>query len=263
MLSGVTGGFADLVLPGDRSGRAWVRVVAEDGSGADESDGPVFIRPGQVRAGVARVLAPVGGARFKAGEQAEIYWVSPPNSVGVDLKVWDGVSWQPLANSLADRGHYMWLVPALSTDVARIQLTFRDLSGAQLGNPVVSAAFSIKQSSDLEPGNGSCAGVLDGAGNLSLPVIQFGNSPMMANLTYQGLDNGQMIYAVTGPPQWITEQWIHDPSVYKCQPATLSEEFVLTVPLLKAGGNSFHALLRPRYVNGALSFVVSEYGGIK
>lgn len=247
--SNVTDGFTDIIVPASKSGRAEVRIATTDGSVADDSDGPILIR----QAGMARVLSPVGGARFQAGQKADIEWVPPPESVSIDIDVWNGAAWQAVASAFPDRGRYSWLIPALSTEAARVRISFRNLAGIALGSPVESGDFAVT-GSGLTTG-GVCAASMDSAFNLSVPIIQYGGLPLSAQLGFRGVRDGIMIYDIVSYQALIGVS-----SFAGCQPSTLSEELTLSIPSLDLNGTLFQATLRPLYEDGTLCFLVSDYG---
>lgn len=249
--SNVTEGFTDITLPGSKSGRAEVRIATTDGLVADDSDGSVLIR----QAGAARVLSPVGGSRLAPGERVDIEWLPPPDSVNVDIEVWNGTAWQAVANAFPDRGRYSWLIPSLSTEAARVRVLFRDLAGTSLGSPAESGAFAVTNSG-LTTG-GACAATLDSASNLSVPIIQYGGTPLSAQFAFGGTQDGLLIFNITGYQLLSSVA-----SFAGCRPAMLSEEFTLDIPGLSLGGGTFHAILRARQEGNALNFYVSEYGAI-
>lgn len=250
--SNVTDGFTDITLPASKSGRAEVRIATTDGSVADDSDGPVLIR----QTGAARILSPVGGSRLAAGQKADIEWLPPPDSVNVDIDVWNGTAWQAVANAFPDRGRFSWLLPSLATEAARIRVSFRDLAGATVGSSVESGTFAVT-GSGLTTG-GACTASMDSAGNVSIPIIQYGGLPLSAQLAFRGVQNGALVLDIASYQALIGVS-----SFAGCQPATLSEEFTLSIPSLNLNGALLHVALRPQYENGVLHFLVSDYGNIQ
>lgn len=245
--AGVTGGFADITVPSDHAGRATVRVTTAGGLG-DESDGPLFIR----RENGATVLTPVVGERLRPGQITEIVWLSPPDSAIADIEVWNGSSWQPVANAYPDWGRFRWLVPALSTDSAQLRISFRTLTGGPAGNAVQSGQFSV--SSDVTTG-GPCTAGQEGTGPLSLPVISYAGANLTAQLGFLGLQQGQYLFDVEG------YNFLDDISGYSsCRPATLTEELELFVPSVLAGGQLIHTTLGVQQENGSLRFRLLDYG---
>lgn len=249
--SNVTVGFTDITVPASKSGRAEVRIATTDGLVADDSDGPMLIR----QPGAARILSPVGGSRFAAGQKVDIEWLSSPESVNVDIYVWNGTAWQAVANAFPDRGRYRWLLPSLSTEAAMVRVSFRNHTGAIVGNPVESGTFAVTSSGLIS--GGACAASLDSDLNLSIPIIQYGGLPLSAEFVFRGVQEGVLIYDIA------SYQTLVGVSAFSgCQPAMLSDELNLAIPVLTLNGVGYHANLRARQEDNTLYFFVSEYGAI-
>jgi len=83
----------------------------------------------------AHIVSPAGGELWLAGSTQTIRWNAtdtlnaPAASVDLAYSTDGGVSWTPIATSIADSGAYAWTVPAAATDAALVRVTARAADG--------------------------------------------------------------------------------------------------------------------------------------
>lgn len=134
--TGVTGDFADIVLPGQATPLARFRVLDPVTGAADTMDGYFSVQGG----GGAFIDSPSGVAQ--PGEQPLLRWSSPVGSVYVTIELLGGGTPTTLASELPDIGEYRMFVPDLSGEGAQIRLTYKSANGQTLGT-ATSAAFTL------------------------------------------------------------------------------------------------------------------------
>ena len=112
-----------------------VRISA--GDVADSSDAFFAI----VAAPVINVVSPNGGEKWSIGENYEIAWSSVNTSGFVDIELTrdNGVTWETLADSIADDGSFTWTVVGPTSNACLVRIA--DADGAP--TDVSDALFSI------------------------------------------------------------------------------------------------------------------------
>jgi parallel beta-helix repeat protein len=104
---------------------------------ADSTDGTFTSR-----GGTAQFTSLSGVSTLAYGTEVPLQWISPVNSAYVNITLMANGSAIPVATSLADFGHYSWLVPDNVGTGAYLQLTFLDVNSTNLGT-LQSGTFSI------------------------------------------------------------------------------------------------------------------------
>ncbi len=114
-----------------------------------------------IRAMRGHVSAPIAGTVLQAGSTFEVLWTTPANvqvqSVAVLSSLDDGATWNPVASDLPNSGSYLWTVPIVSSDQARIAVVLVESAG-QAGDDVegvigVSDRFAISTLLGVIPTN--------------------------------------------------------------------------------------------------------------
>jgi hypothetical protein len=94
-----------------------VTVVGKIGTSCFEATDTIRVRR-------AHVTAPSAGSVLQAGSQTEVRWDVPAGitiqSVAVLFSADDGATWNLVAHELPNTGSYLWTVPAVGTDQARV-----------------------------------------------------------------------------------------------------------------------------------------------
>ncbi len=133
-----------------------IRSQAVDVAGLAESPGPGNSFVFDITPPTVTVISPNGGEVWAGGQAQTIVWsasdavglISAPITLSVSYD--DGLTWQVIASDVANTGGYSWVLPAVETDHARIQVEAVDRAG-NVGFDRSDASFMLDSSAPDAP----------------------------------------------------------------------------------------------------------------
>jgi parallel beta-helix repeat protein len=139
LAANVSNDSTTVTLPGSvNSNQVSLLIRDSNNSGnADSTDG--FITS---RGGSPQFTSPSGVSTLAYGTEVPVQWISPVNSVYVNISLVINGSTLPIATNLADFGQYSWLVSDNVGTGGYLQITFEDINLTNLGT-VQSGTFAV------------------------------------------------------------------------------------------------------------------------
>ena len=191
-------------VPDVNTTAARVRVSdAADGQPSDVSDGPFSISGSSLT-----LVAPNGGEVWSLGETRTISWNSTGNinAVSLEYTLDDGQSWTPIVSGINNTGSYVWTIPDVNSDQARVRIF--DAADGQPSD-VSDSLFTLSGASlTVTSPNG---GEIWFDGTVQTITWQFSGLINTVNIEYS-LDGGQTwITAVSNLANTGSHPWVVPP----------------------------------------------------
>ena len=129
--------------------------------------GQAMLGTDTIKVKAPRILAPIAGAQLVAGTTVPVIWEAPEGTTSVTLlsSFDDGITWNVEAEDIANAGTFTWMVPAVNTALARLEIM---------------AVYGVDET-----------GVI--------PESEFAASDAFSIQTVAGVDGGQPMFALRRP----------------------------------------------------------------
>lgn len=118
------GSLSELVRTGSQAlgaGVYWVRIREKTGAGT--ISGGYALSLATSPGGSVKLTSPNGGQTFAAASKQLITWTSFQIAGNVKLEWNDGQTWWVIAENAPNNGVYVWTVPTVGTDLARVRVS--------------------------------------------------------------------------------------------------------------------------------------------